>query len=94
MGTVVHVDRFGNLVTSIRAADLPARAHRLTVRIGRARLPIVGTYGDLRRGAAGAMVGSSDRLEVAVREGSAATRFGAGRGTRLIVISAGRPRAS
>lgn len=85
VGEVVHVDRFGNLLTSIRVDDVervatPRRA-ALTVRIGGRRVPFVRTYGDLAAGDPGALLGSSGRLEVAVREASAATRLKAGRGT-------------
>lgn len=47
------------------------------------RMPVVRTYGDLPIGGAGAVAGSHGRLEVAVREGSAAARFRARRGTTV-----------
>ena len=87
VGSVVHVDRFGNLVTSIRADDLAALGALVTVRLGRRTIPIVATYGAIARGHAGAMLGSSERLEIAVREGRAAERLGAERGTAVIVTS-------
>jgi S-adenosylmethionine hydrolase len=88
-GTVIHVDRFGNLVTSITAAAIEEMGHpgTLEVILGRRRLPLVGTYGDLGPGAAGALVGSRGRLEIAVREGSAARRLGAGTGAAVRVSS-------
>ena len=83
-GEVVHVDRFGNLVTSIDAGvveRLVTRAgDRVRVRIAGRTLPLVRTYGDLVTGGAGALVGSRRRLEVVVREGSAAVRLRARRG--------------
>ena len=84
-GAVLHVDRFGNLVTSIRAETLDELGRSPRIRLGGRLLPLVGTYGDLEPGQAGALVGSSGRLEVAVREGSAATRFKARRGTPVVV---------
>lgn len=86
-GEVIHVDRFGNLITSI---DAPAIA-RLTSRVGGAvtvhvagrRIPLVSTYGDLAPRGIGALVGSGGRLEVAVREGSAAARLRGRRGTTV-----------
>ena len=86
-GTVIHVDRFGNLVTSIEAehvamvlAEGPG-----AVRVAGRVLPLVGTYGELPEGGAGALVGSRNRLEVVVRDGSAAARLGAGRGMAVVL---------
>jgi S-adenosylmethionine hydrolase len=82
-GAVIHVDRFGNLVTSITAAQVEAPAAG-AVRICGSVVPVVGTYGDLPPGGAGAVVGSRNRLEVVVRDSSAAERFGARRGTPVV----------
>ena len=84
-GEVVHVDRFGNLVTSIPAAAVWAD-EVVSVRVGSRWLAMVETYGDLSRGQAGALVGSRSRLEVAVREGSAARLLGARRGTAVFLV--------
>lgn len=86
-GSVIHVDRFGNLVTSIDAGQVEAAAGGGggTVRIGGRALPVVGTYADLPPGGAGALVGSRNRLEVVVRDGSAAARLRARRGTPVVL---------
>jgi S-adenosylmethionine hydrolase len=55
------------------------------VRLGRQVLPLVRTYGDLPPRQAGALIGSGERLEIAVREGSAARRFSAKRGAPVVV---------
>ena len=83
-GTVLHVDRFGNLVTSIRAEAFESFG-AISVRIAGRALPFVGTYGELMPAQAGALVGGSGRLEIAVREGSAAARLRARRGTPVVV---------
>jgi hypothetical protein len=85
-GTVLHVDRFGNLVTSIHAGAVRSLGDGVVIRIAGRLVPFVGTYGDLATGRAGAMIGSSNRLEVAVREGSAAAMFRARRGTPVLVM--------
>ena len=85
VGAVLHVDRFGNLITTIRQAQVTAAGAGPEVRIAGRRLPVVDTYGDLRRGQAGALIGSAGRLEIAVREGSAAARLRARRGTPVTV---------
>ncbi len=74
---VVHVDRFGNLVTNI--AGVAAGA---TVRIaGRAIAGVSRTYESVAVGELCAYVGSRGTIEIAVREGSAAELLGASRGT-------------
>jgi S-adenosylmethionine hydrolase len=83
-GAVVHVDRFGNLVTSIRVTSL-SDLRTMTVRVSGRPVDVVSTYGDLDAGRVGALVGSSGRLEIAVREGSAAAALRAQRGTRVTV---------
>jgi len=84
-GAVLHVDRFGNLITSIAADAVEALGAEASIHIAGRRLPLVGTYAELPRGAAGALIGSSNRLEVAVREGSAAAVLKARRGTPVAV---------
>ena len=84
-GAIVHVDRFGNLVTSIHADAIGPLGAGVTVRVAGRSLPLVRTYGDLRRRGLGALVGSSNRLEIAVNTGSAARALGVGRGARVVV---------
>jgi S-adenosylmethionine hydrolase len=87
-GTVLAVDRFGNLITNIRRADLGAAAFRrrsLSIRIGGHVVPIRHSYGSGRAGEPTALVNSGDLLEVAVRDGSAAVMLGLGRGAPVAV---------
>jgi S-adenosylmethionine hydrolase len=84
-GAVVHVDRFGNLLTSIPAETLAPLGSGVTVRVGTTTVPLVQTYGELARGRAGALVGSRNRLEIAVNTGSAAAVLRARRGTPVVV---------
>jgi S-adenosyl-L-methionine hydrolase (adenosine-forming) len=80
---VIHVDHFGNLITAIPGERvLAAGAH---VRVGHRTIPLVTTYGDVDPGELLAYIGSAGTLEIAVREGSAAERLAAGRGTRVSV---------
>jgi len=90
-GAVLHVDRFGNLITSIAAEAVEGLGSVASIHIAGRRLPLVGTYADLPRGGAGALVGSSNRLEVTVREGSAAAVLKARRGTPVAVSSTRAP---
>jgi S-adenosyl-L-methionine hydrolase (adenosine-forming) len=85
-GRVLHVDRFGNLITSFSRRDLEGilatvdgdPTELLTVVEGLV-LPLARTYADVAEGEACALVGSGGRLEVAVHAGSAARILGASR---------------
>jgi S-adenosylmethionine hydrolase len=90
-GAVVHVDRFGNLITSIAGDAVEGLGAEASIHIAGRRLPLVGTYADLPLGAVGALVGSSNRLEIAVREGSAAAVLRARRGTPVAVSRTSAP---
>lgn len=91
-GEVIHVDRFGGLVTSIAREDfaemLAAVAgdpSELLVLVEDAVLPIVRTYAEVAEGEPCALVGSAGRLEIAVNRGSAARVIGASVGTPVRV---------
>ena len=81
-GQVVHVDRFGNLVTNLRREHI-AGAHG--VMVGPLEAPLGRTYSDVGAGAPIAYVGSSGLVEVAMRQASAAAFTGAERGTPVLV---------
>lgn len=86
-GIVVRIDRFGNVVTNL---DRPA-CERLTegaaavqLTVGdRAIARIVTTYSDLEPGEIGALFGSTDHLECAAAEQSAAQQLGVAVGDRV-----------
>jgi S-adenosylmethionine hydrolase len=83
-GEVLAADPFGNLLTSVRERDLDG-ARVAAVEVGGRRARFVRTFGEGAPGELVALVGSSGRLEVAVREASAARALGAARGTPVVV---------
>jgi S-adenosyl-L-methionine hydrolase (adenosine-forming) len=85
VGAVIHVDRFGNLITSIRAAMVEALGSDLLIEASDRVFSLVGTYGDLPEGEAGALIGSGGRLEIAVRGGRADLLLRASRGAPVLV---------
>jgi len=91
-GETLAADPFGNLVTSIRSADLAGAAVAAATAGGRpARW--VRTFGEGAPGELLALVGSGGRVELAVREGSAAAALAGTRGipVRLVLGRAGGP---
>jgi S-adenosylmethionine hydrolase len=97
-GRVVHVDRFGNLISNLTRADLAAFAFEcgvvpvtgLRVRLDVAAQPnawlnLGQCYADVPAATALALFGSSELLEVAVANGHAADLFGVGVGAEVTV---------
>jgi hypothetical protein len=81
-GRVLYVDRFGNLVTDVRAEDLPKG--RIEVSIGGRRIEgLAHTYEEAP--ALKALVGSAGYLEVACRGESAAYSLGVDAGAGVLV---------
>lgn len=82
VGEVLHVDTYGNLITNLPGAQLPAR---FRVRIG--LIVVEGAphphYQAVPPGELLALVGSAGLLEISAREGSAASVLGAERGERV-----------
>jgi S-adenosyl-L-methionine hydrolase (adenosine-forming) len=78
-GQVIHIDRFGNLITNISGSWLWDRRWRIEVR-GHQIGEFGTTYADAGYGAVLALVSSADTVEIAVRDGNAATRLGVGVG--------------
>ncbi len=81
VGEVIHVDRFGNLITNLSGGEMGEAA----VEIGGIQAVRATTYADVERGRLVAYTGSAGYLEVAVRDGSAANLLSAGRGVRVRV---------
>jgi S-adenosylmethionine hydrolase len=86
VGQVVAVDHFGNALTNL---SQPPLAGRYEARVGGHRLPIVGTYADGAVGDIFALFGSFGTLELAMREGHAATALGVSSGTLVELYRVG-----
>ena len=91
-GSVVHVDRYGNLITNIPEGLLRG-AGELVVQVkGRRIRGLSRSYAEA--GPLLAIVGSTATLEVAVRNGSAAKALGAGVGDPVRVEATVWPQAT
>jgi len=85
-GRVVHVDRFGNLIT-----DLPRAEAGTAVAIAGHTLAVRGTYEDVATGELLAYIGSARTVEIAVRDGRADTRLAVPRGTLVTPVKDAGP---
>lgn len=85
LGETLAADSFGNLVTSIGEGDLGG-APAAEVEAGGRRARWVRTYGEATAGELVALVGSGGRVEIAVREGSAAAVLGRVRGIPVRLV--------
>jgi S-adenosylmethionine hydrolase len=82
VGLVLHVDRFGNLVTNIDRRTFESFGRQGPIRIVAGATPVerlVSTYAEINAGEVCALFGSSDHLELAANSVSAATVLGLGR---------------
>lgn len=86
-GSVIAIDRFGNIVTNITAADvLPFPTQSLSVSIGPVQIHgLASTYAAVPVGAVTALLNSWGMLEIAVRNGSAAQQLGVQRGAAVLI---------
>lgn len=88
-GSVLYVDRFGNMITNVAADQLDLLApDRCTLRVevgGELLGPVLRTFSDVAPGEPAALVGGTAMLEIVVNQGRAADRFPA-LGTGAIVV--------
>jgi S-adenosyl-L-methionine hydrolase (adenosine-forming) len=87
-GTVVRVDRFGNLITNIDRKTFAqfAGQRSIAVEVGGRDIPrIVATYADAPSGELCALFGSTDHLEISVNAGDAAVTLRLGRGAAATI---------
>jgi len=83
VGHVIHIDRFGNLITDVKGRSLHLGSI-IEVK-GREIQGVSRTYADVEEGELLALIGSSGRLELSVREGSAAQKLQAKVGDEVVV---------
>ena len=86
-GEVIHVDRFGNLITNIHRTYLEQAGWKeVALEAGAGTISnLCKTYGDVLPGEPLVLIGSHDHLEIAVCHGSAASAMGLKRGAKVIV---------
>jgi S-adenosylmethionine hydrolase len=85
VGQVIHIDRFGNLISNIRSNSLPGK--NAVIEVGGQRIQGISDYYAQKEGVM-AVVGSSGYLEISLRDGSACDFLGIGEGDEIRVIPA------
>ena len=82
-GEIIHIDRFGNLVTNLTPADVPDKfcldVSGVTVRC------VSSSYAEMPRGELFLIKGSAGRIEISLREASAADLTGAAVGQKIVI---------
>jgi S-adenosyl-L-methionine hydrolase (adenosine-forming) len=86
LGQIIHIDRFGNLITNLRSPDIPPGGAAIEIR--NQRIDNTSSYYAQGKGLM-AVIGSSDYLELSVKEGSAAAHLGARVGDIVTVLIQG-----
>ena len=85
VGHILHIDNFGNLITNIRSGDLPQKSPALTIHVGNKTI-----HGLSHTYSAGdeilALIGSSDYLEISLKEGNASSFLNAAIGNEVRII--------
>lgn len=81
VGRVIHIDRFGNLIS-----DLPEAEAGRSVAVAGTVLPLLETYEDVAPGELLAYIGSAGTVEIAVRDGRADRRMGLLRGALVLPV--------
>jgi S-adenosylmethionine hydrolase len=71
-GQIIHIDHYGNATTNIPGSAIALGAQ---VKVANVTLPLRQTYSNVAAGQGLVLIGSSDLLEIAVRDGSAAAQL-------------------
>jgi len=88
-GWIVHIDRFGNLVSNIPSSLIKETIgdSRLKIYVGNTILDeIVPTFGAVPDGEPAAYIGSSDKLEIAINKGNAKQMLGVEKGAQVSIV--------
>ncbi|MBI2822750.1 MAG: SAM-dependent chlorinase/fluorinase [Acidobacteria bacterium] len=88
-GEIIKVDRFGNLITNIRAPDIRPLGQGVVFHVaGEVIQGLSQTYQE--KPGLVALIGSSGYVEIALSNGSAARNLGLGRGDKVVALKAPR----
>ncbi|HEY4669647.1 MAG TPA: SAM-dependent chlorinase/fluorinase [Tepidiformaceae bacterium] len=85
-GYIIHVDHFGNAISTVRSSQLPAS---YTIQAGECRIEAFArTFGEASPGVPACYIDSSGFLGITINQGDAARTLGLTRGTPVTVVPA------
>ncbi|MDZ7772805.1 MAG: SAM-dependent chlorinase/fluorinase [Balneolaceae bacterium] len=88
-GWVIHIDKFGNLVTNIPQSLIEevAGGRAVKIYVGNTILDeVVETFGSVEEGEPAALIGSSGMLEVGINKGDAGQMLGVKKGAQISLV--------
>jgi len=89
-GTIIYIDGFGNAVTNINRSQLGKIGGQtgLKVKAGETVISAISqNYHNVKKGAPLALLGSSELLEISIREGNARMMLGLKEGDEVLVVN-------
>lgn len=88
-GWVIHIDKFGNLVTNLSSSliDEVSKGRKVKIYVGNTILDEIATsFGSVPEGEPVAYIGSSGMLEVGINKGSAEQMLGVQKGAQISLV--------
>jgi S-adenosylmethionine hydrolase len=86
VGHILHIDSFGNLITNVNRHDLPEARETITVEVGGQLIKgLSRTYAESQ--GLLTLIGSSDYLEISLKEGNASAYLNAKVGDEVIITT-------
>lgn len=88
-GTIIHIDKFGNLITNIPEALIKemVESKKVKIYVGNVILnDISNTFGAVAEGEPVAYIGSAGMLEVGINKGDAEEMLGVQKGTQISIV--------
>lgn len=86
VGNVLHIDNFGNLITNIKREDLPENTSMIVIEIGDRKIYGISLAYGKGQGLM-AIIGSSDYLEISLKDGNARDYLEAKPGNEVKIIT-------
>ena len=89
LASVLHIDRFGNVITNVTSSHLPANIDKFDVILDRGRhvfnAPLCGSYAGVEAGKPLLVIGGTGFLELSVNRGNASKIYGLRVGDTIIL---------
>ena len=87
-GFILHIDKFGNIITNIPSSLIPDAVKEVKLLLSNGKvynIPLVNFYVEVPKGSILAIRGSSGFLEISINQGNAASTLKVNRGEKIIL---------